>query len=286
MLRYLNAGARELGDCPMPAHKRVNWEFLAVVSGKLAPMLEAPAEQLPLRSNTLWLFPPGYSHGWVGAPGEACELVIVHFNSVPLTLERVVAERGFLSCSLSVTDKKRLLGLSRGLKRHYWHPVFTSEMHEEKALIEIGLILLRGQKIKDHSELAGVSLTRVLEAEAYLRDRLSGRPSISSAAKSIGISPSQLRRLFKKVRKTNPKRILNRLRFESAMRRMAESDEKLSRIADECGFSSDANFCRAFKAFNGKSPNVWRREIYIQYKRPSGTAKSDFSRHGRRYREL
>lgn len=47
MLRYLGIGKRSLGEVPMPPHKRMNWEFLAVIRGWCAPLLEGePAPPL------------------------------------------------------------------------------------------------------------------------------------------------------------------------------------------------------------------------------------------------
>ena len=285
MLRYLGLGLRELGDCPMPPHARVNWEFLAVVRGHCAPTAR-PDEKPPLATNTLWLFPPGYRHGWVGQPGEKCEVFIVHFNAVPVALERVVTEHGFLATRLTARDRRWLARLSRSLKHHYWHPILASELHTERALMDLGLLLLRAIKESHLPHQSGASLDRVLRAENWLRNHLAESPSIADGARAAGLSSSQLRRLFWKVRKAHPQRVLDRLRVNRAMHLMTESDAKLESVARECGFAGATSLCRAFKAIVGNSPTVWRKEIYIQYKRPSETKKGDYASHGRRVREL
>ena len=285
MLRYLGIGQRFLGDSPMPPHKRVNWEFLAVVRGKCAPYF-APEERPPLATNTLWVFPPGCVHGWIGEGGRHCELVVLHYNAVPPVLERVVHEHGYLAARLTDPDRKRLVRLGRSLRRHYWHPILLSDLHTERALMDLSLLMLRDLKESGQPSQGGASLTKVMAAETWLRDHLAERLPIALAARATGLSGSQLRRLFWKVRKVRPKHILNKLRFEKAMGLMAETDAKLQRVAVESGFGSATSFCRAFKAFNGKSPTVWRKEIYIHYKRPREAEKSDYASHGRRYREI
>ncbi len=285
MLRYLGLGERQLGDCPMPAHARVNWEFLAVVRGQVAP-LDHDGDDVQLQSDTLWLFPPGYVHGWTGRPGEKCEIVVVHFSSVPSAVERLVDAHGFLCAALSVKDRRLVTRLGKSLKPHYWKPTLLSEIQSERALMDLSLILLRGHSESHESSLGGSSWSKVVDAESWLRQHIRGAPTIADAARGVGISPSQLRRIFWKVKKKNPKQIFDKIRFEKAMHLMAETDAKLERIAEESGFSSATNFCRAFKAFVGKSPTTWRKEIYVQYKKPRELEKSIYGRHGRRYREL
>lgn len=285
MLRYFGAGERQLGDYPMPPHVRVNWEFLAVIHGKLAPYFNETDRSRPV-ADTLWIFPPGYVHGWIGESGRRCEVVVVHFSTVPGALERVVGDHGYLAAGLTGADKRLLVRLGKSLKRHYWRPTLLGEIYCERALMDLSLVLMREAKESRQPNQTGVQLNRILEWEKWLQSHLDKAPSISSAARAVGISPSQLRRIYQRVKKKNPQQVLNKIRFDKAMHLMAESDAKLEKIAAESGFSSATNFCRAFKTYVGKSPTSWRREIYIQYKKPREAEKSAYGHHGRRYREL
>jgi AraC-like DNA-binding protein len=285
MLRYFAAGERQLGDYPMPPHVRVNWEFLAVVRGKLSPCFKETDKVRPV-ADTLWVFPPGCVHGWIGEPRRACEVVVIHFSTVPEALERFVGERGHLVAPLAKPDKRLLVRLSRSLKQHYWQPSLVGDVYCQRALMDLSLILIRGIKESRQTNQAGVHLTRILDWEKWLRLHLGELPSIAKGARAVGISSSQLRRIFQRIKKRNPKQVFDKIRFDKAMHLMAESDAKLEKIAAESGFSSATNFCRAFKAHVGKSPTSWRREIYIQYKKPRAAEKATHEHHGRRYREL
>jgi AraC-like DNA-binding protein len=285
MLRYLGLGERKLGDCPMPPHPRVNWEFLAVINGQLAPYSKT-GETPPLLTDTLWLFPPGVVHGWCGKPGRKCEIVVVHFSAVPPTVERSMSEQQYLSVRLTPTERHKILRLGRSLKPHYWEPTIASELHSGRALIDLSLLLLKDHKNLNEPNLVGVHWSKVVHAESWLRQNIQAAPSVEDAARVVGLSASQLRRIFWKVKKKNPKAILDNIRFDKAMHMMAESDAKLSKVATECGFSNATNFCRAFKAQLGQTPTTWRHEIYVQYRRPSASNQSAYQLHGRRYREL
>lgn len=284
MLRYLGLGTRPLGDYPMPAHKRVNWEFLAVVRGKLAPFFRA-APPAQAAADTLWLFPPGFVHGWVGEPAKKCEVVVIHFHSVPEAVARCADEHSYLAVKLRAADKRLLRRLGKNLKNHYWQPTLESDIHTQRALMDLSLLILRDYAEQRQPLRRGMSTSKVMAAENWLRLHLADRPSIVDAARVAGISTSQLHRLFRKVRKESPQGVLHRLRLDRAMEIMARSDAKLHAVAAECGFSSASNLCRAFRMFKGHSPTTWRKEMFIQHKIPSKAALKDHTAHGRRYRE-
>ncbi len=267
----------------MPAHKRVNWEFFAVMRGKLAPFSHATDEVAPV-ADRFWLLPPGYVHGWIGEPRKKSEVIVIHFNSVPNFVAEVVAEHGPISLSLTSADKQFLRTLAKMLKRHYWHPVRESEIHTERAMLDLCVLILRDRAERTQPLHASNSLGKVIAAENWLRDHLANNPSVLEAARGVGLSSSQLNRLFQQVRKRSPQQVLNQLKLDRAMEILGSSNAKLHSVAAESGFSSASNLCRAFKRFKGDSPTTWRQEIYIQYKKPRENQKAQHQSHGRRYR--
>ncbi|HEX2101280.1 MAG TPA: AraC family transcriptional regulator [Candidatus Synoicihabitans sp.] len=285
MLRYLGLGKRFYGDRPMPPHKRVNWEFLAVVRGRIAPFERDEARPPPV-ADTFWLYPPGVVHGWVGEPGRSCELIVIHFSTVPPALERVTLLHGHLQTGLSAADKALLRRIANQLKRHYWRPTLEGDIRADRALMDLSLLILRDYEERRQPREVGGSLQKVITAEDWLRAHLLENPSIAEAAQVIGLSASQLNRLFVRVRKESPQQVLNRLKIGRAMELLGSTNAKLQSIADECGFSSASNLCRAFKAAKGHPPTKWRHEIYIRYKRATGATRGDPTEHGHRSRPV
>ena len=279
MLRYLGFGKRPFGDSPMPPHKRINWEFFAVIRGQCTPQLETAAPP-PVARDTLWLFPPGYVHGWSCAPGESCEVLVLHFSAVPATVEHAVEDQGYLAVRLRPVERQRLVRLVDELKPHYWRPVLTSDIQAERVLMDLSLLILRDLP-NESPRPRSPHLARVLQAENWVREHLEEKPSVVRVACVIGISPSQLNRLFIRVRKDSPKHVFERLKVEKAMHLLSHSNTKLHNVAVECGYSNASNFCRAFRLFQGASPTAWRRETLIQYRRPRPSEQSDHRRHGR-----
>jgi AraC-like DNA-binding protein len=283
MLRYLGLGKRRLGDHTMPAHARLNWEFLAVVRGKVAPFAETPDGAVPVE-HRLWLYPPGVVHGWIGEPGKACEIVVIHFSSVPASIERLATTYGLLETPLTPGDREALQRLVRVLKAHYWDPTLESELKAQGALMDLCLMMVRGYEERTSRQISGGSYSRIVAAEEWLRTHLTDPASVASAARHVGLSTSQLYRLFAEVRKESPQDYLNRAKIERAMQLLGQTNAKLEKVAAECGYSTASNLCRAFKAAKGRSPTAWRRETYIQYKVPPKGAEGDHTRFGERVR--
>jgi AraC-like DNA-binding protein len=285
MLRYLGFGMRELGNFPMPPHKRVNWEFLAVVAGKAAPYFQAGHRPAPVRA-TIWLFPPGFVHGWLGEASKKCEVFVAHFNSVPQVVEQLVNESGPLSVSLRGPDIRRIRRFTAELQDHYWNPNFLSDIYTERVLMDLSLLITRDTDKVRVAQPIGKNLPRILKAEAWFREHMASQPSVRRVASAVGLSPSHLARLFRLVRKDRAKRVFNKLRIEKAMDLLGHSDAKLHSVAEDCGFSTASNFCRAFKVFVGNSPTMWRKEMFIEYRKPRSSEFMDHMSHGRRKREI
>jgi AraC-like DNA-binding protein len=285
MLRYVGLGKRQLGDHPMPPHARLNWEFLAVVRGKVSPFESQPKNSKLLEKHC-WLFPPGVVHGWVGEKKETCEVIVLHFSSLPHPIEQVATNRRMLETRLTRADLKALSDIVPGLERHYWSPTVVSELHAQRALIDICLLMIRDYAERSSPQMSGGSYSRVVKAEEWLRANLETSPAVKDAARHVGLSTSRLCRLFFQVRKETPQEYLNRIKLDRAMELLAHTNAKLEKIAAECGFSNASNLCRAFKAAKGISPTQWRMETYIQYRPPPKGEDADHEKHGERVRPV
>ena len=68
-------------------------------------------------------------------------------------------------------------------------------------------------------------------------------------------------RWFKKVMKNSFVTYLNKHRIEIACRHLLNSDEQISRIAQNVGFESLSSFNRAFRKHEGLSPNQFRQKF-------------------------
>ncbi|MFT3973284.1 MAG: GlxA family transcriptional regulator [Amaricoccus sp.] len=80
----------------------------------------------------------------------------------------------------------------------------------------------------------------------------------AAIARSAGVSPRHLDRLFAAELGTTWTAAYLRLRLDQAARLLEQSPLSLAEVAFATGFSSASHFSRAFRAANGVPPGAWR----------------------------
>ena len=91
-----------------------------------------------------------------------------------------------------------------------------------------------------------------------MAQRSGAPPSIKELARTLGISPSHLRARFRASCGVSIGRHLRRLRLEQACGHLRLGPQRVSEIAELCGFSSIYSFSRAFRVTYGVSPLAFR----------------------------
>jgi len=107
--------------------------------------------------------------------------------------------------------------------------------------------------------LAGLCEPIVAQALALLHSRPADPWSLEQLAREIGVSRSRLADRFSALIGQPPMRYLTRWRIQLASRLLSEDAAKVSAVAIDVGYQSEAAFSRAFKAVVGMSPAAWRR---------------------------
>lgn len=74
----------------------------------------------------------------------------------------------------------------------------------------------------------------------------------------IGVSDSQLRRLFAEEVGRPPHRLLADIRFKVAAQLLADPAMRVKEIMERVGVSDPSHFCREFRARFGVSPSEYR----------------------------
>ncbi len=255
MLRYLAFGTTDFRSNLVGISGRVNWEFVAVARGAVAPLFSGTSP--PMRTRTLWVFPPGTPHGWMSE--RACVRATFHFGFVPLPLERIALERGYHECPLTRGAARRILALAAGLHPHLAHPTGVSLLHFHQALLELSLLALGNVPATRIPRPEQFAEQKVDVATAWYAEHLAERPSLRQVSQAAHVSASHLRRLFRQIRGMSPHRALSEVRMHRAMELMTHSSDPLSHIAEQCGFGSPADFARAFRTRHRTSPSQWRK---------------------------
>jgi AraC-like DNA-binding protein len=107
--------------------------------------------------------------------------------------------------------------------------------------------------------LAGLRDPLVGRALGRLHERPADPWTLERLARDIGASRSVLADRFAHFVGLPPIQYLTRWRMQIAARLLAEGAGKVSAVALEVGYDSEAAFSRAFKKIAGVPPGMWRR---------------------------
>jgi len=112
-------------------------------------------------------------------------------------------------------------------------------------------------------------------ALALLHERPARPWTLPRLAKEVGSSRSTLADRFTQFVGRSPMRYLGDWRMQLAARLLADGTAKLSAVASDVGYDSEAAFSRAFKKIVGMPPATWRAR-----------ARGPVRRHRRRAKKL
>ncbi|MBA4138165.1 MAG: hypothetical protein C0518_12685 [Opitutus sp.] len=140
---------------------------------------------------------------------------------------------------------------------------YETERTEELPVLLLGLLLARLRRIKHAAPHAAPGPAAEPEPGLILRinqiaQRSGAPPSIKELARTLGISPSHLRARFRASCGVSIGRHLRRLRLEQACGLLRLGPQRVSEIAEQCGFGSIYSFSRAFCLAYGISPLAFR----------------------------
>jgi AraC-like DNA-binding protein len=259
MLRYVNNGERRYGQKPVAVTRRLNWEFEAVLQGRMAPLL--PDGAADLRTRTLWVFPPTSAHGWTGDGDRPCEITVIQVATAPDPLRALALSRGFLAVPLEPRDVEWLRATGEELTREQAAPTALGGLLTMRAVSELCLIALRNEPVRRLAgELRGARDVAA-SALAWYAEHLAEDPPLARVAEAVGASASHLRRLFHRALGKSPHAALQGVRFERAHDLMRDQRLTLEAVAAACGFSDASAFSRAYRQWHGHPPSRWRQEL-------------------------
>lgn len=98
------------------------------------------------------------------------------------------------------------------------------------------------------------------KALSYINTHFKENPKMSDVAKILYLNENYFCSLFKENMGEGYKEYLRKLKLNHAKNLIFHTDLPLTQISFECGYSSQSNFNRDFKAFFGSSPKGMRQE--------------------------
>jgi AraC-like DNA-binding protein len=145
-----------------------------------------------------------------------------------------------LACLMSVDP-----GLGRARGR-----VLVQELMAERLATESGVAPWRGR-----------GDPRLEHVRQRMREQL-GSPTlaIEALAGEIGLTATQMRKLFRRENRRAPKDYLQRLRLEKATQLLRHSARTIKEVSAACGFATDNYFHLVFRRAFGMTPLAYRKQ--------------------------
>ena len=130
----------------------------------------------------------------------------------------------------------------------------------EVMFVEVVRRYLAGLPAEETGWLAGLRDHSVGRALACLHERPGDDWTLEKLAKAVGLSRSALAERFAHFVGDPPMQYLTRWRMQVAARLLADGQAKVSTVALQVGYDSEAAFSRAFKKAAGVPPAAWRSQ--------------------------
>ena len=84
--------------------------------------------------------------------------------------------------------------------------------------------------------------------------------TLSDVAQAVGYSPAYLTNLVRQQTGQSIYRWITNCRMSQACFLLLETDLKMNQIAANLGYQNVGSFCRQFRNYNGKTPQLWRTD--------------------------
>jgi AraC-like DNA-binding protein len=104
---------------------------------------------------------------------------------------------------------------------------------------------------------------RVRKSIVLMSQQLGSEIALDEVARSAGLSRPHFYKLFRRQTGVTPNIYLNTLRMERAVQRLGQTDQSITEIGDELGFSCQSVFTRFFSAHVGMAPTDYRRAVQV-----------------------
>jgi AraC family transcriptional regulator len=209
--------------------------------------------------DTLVFHPAGEVHS------ERHDDVVVRIFSVepaPRLLDRVREYSGALDCA-RVFQAGPLLRLAARLYTEFW----AADASASLAMEGLALELIAGASRHREPATGRTPPAWLRTARELLNDRCTEQLGLGDIARSVGVHPAHLARMFRRHFRCTAGDYQRKVRIDRARQLLAASDTPLVEVALALGFTDQSHFTAAFKRHTGATPGAFRKASRAQRRR-------------------
>ena len=180
--------------------------------------------------------------------------------------QRVVYEPKDIALPLKATvkDRAKYISLLGNLVEHYKHMRPGYDLLLKSDILVLLYYLL--EENDERKNAAKYHHNAVAQFTQIISSDFSEKLYLSDLSEQTGLSPSQMRKLFREVNSCSPRDYLINLRIEKAKYMLEEGKETVASIGEKVGYENVNYFSRIFKKKTGMSPIQYRESLYIKKK--------------------
>lgn len=130
-----------------------------------------------------------------------------------------------------------------------YHHLRTWAVRVVKAVVDT-----TGSKLKDVSAV-------IAKIQQYIESNLNEELNREDLAALVYLNPAYVSRLFKKETGVSLSEYIQSVRMEQAKQLLAESNDKISSVAEAVGYSHFSHFAKLFKKITGITPQEYRKRF-------------------------
>lgn len=191
------------------------------------------------------------------------------FNPLLATLPRLLHVPRPLNADTDMLGKLIDLTLTESLQPRAGSEAIRLRL-SELLFVEVVRRYIDTLPAEQNGWLAGLRDPMVGRALARLHEQLAHPWTLEELAAAVGVSRSTLADRFTHFVGQPPMQYLTQWRMQVAARLLADGTMKVSAVARDVGYASEAAFSRAFAKAAGSSPANWRRALLADRQPPDG----------------
>ena len=236
---------------PGRMHSHAEHQLLYVLKGEM--IVEVSGRRYEERGGALFVLPAGLPHAVYNLEAQPrLHFIDVRFQAdPPVTMGQYVlslgetrlylSEKAALQMAANLRSALAGTGNARVSRLHaaLWESLSSVKPEQDPGVPEGGRYQLRA-------------------AEETMRVMLKEPLDVGILAETVGLSRSQLTRLFLKQSGVGPAERLRQIRVEYACELLRTGRDSIKEIAHECGFVCPNHFCRVFGNMMRTTPSEYR----------------------------
>lgn len=248
------------------------YEILILLGKECDHLIEG--SPLHMQTNDMVLLAPSRLHKSVYPKGEASKRIVISFMFPDDYFGHAETYKEILSpfdekipiFRFEPEERRKLFNILNELFSYSAGPKYSGNdldsfyIHTKFQEFLFTLYSIKDKNIyKDDTTYNSIE-RKIYDITSYIHANYSEELSLESLAEQFYISPCYLSHQFKTVTHFNLMNYIQMTRIRNVEYKLTSTNEKISDIAESCGFTSFSQFNRIFKKITGISPSDFRRK--------------------------